>query len=238
MLMRSDARDGSVWEKGGAAVRWQGIPRAMQLTTALAVVVVVVGVAVLTAGCGGSKQAAPETALLSNAVTRLESTELLEKKCEKLFGALSRSLDAKQITTTATLKSRQGQVRACFASVQAQTRTAMTPLRKILRLSGVSEWKSGQSKYSADEVSKMPGAVAAAYVITHGINGLNQQVGRAVILVEDARLGVPLGAGPLHDITGEEPVQTVNTLLFLGKYRALVARNVGLARTVLENSAN
>ena len=210
----------------------------MRLTTLLVVVVVGAGGAFLAAGCGGSKQAAPETALLTNAVNKLEGTVPAEKKCEKLFAALSRNLDAKQITTTATLKSRQNEVRACFATVQRQARAAMTPLRKILELNSVSEWKSGQSKVTAKEVSEMPGAVAAAYVITGVVNGLNRQIGRATILVDDARLGVPLGAGPLHDITGEEPVQTVNTLLFLGKHRALLAKDVALARTVLESSAN
>jgi hypothetical protein len=208
----------------------------MRLMTVLAVVAVGVGIAVLTAGCGGSKQAAPETALLTNAANKLGSTAPLEKKCEKLFAALSRNLDAKQITTTATLKSHQGQVRACFATVQRQTGAAMTPLRKILELNGVSEWKTGQSKYSGKEVNDMPGAVAVAYLSTHGINGLDQQIGRAVALVDDARLAVPLGAGPLHEITGAEPVETVNALLFLGKYRALLAKDVGLAHTVLKNS--
>ncbi len=209
----------------------------MQLTTVLAVMVVGIGVAV-TAGCGGSKQAAPEAALLTNAVTKLESTAPVEKKCEKLVAALSRNLDAKQITATATLTSRQGQVRACFATVQTQTRAAMTPLRKILKLNGVSEWKSGQSKYSAKEVNDMPGAVGAAYVLTRVVNGLDQQIGRAVTLVKEARLDVPLGAGPLYEITGAEPVQTINTLLFLEKYRGLLVKDVALARTVLKSSAN
>ena len=211
---------------------------AMRLTILLVVVVVGAGGVVLAAGCGGSTQAAPETAFLTSAVNTLESAVPVEKKCEKLFAALSRNLDAKQITTTATLKSRQGQVRACFAKVQRQTRAAATPLRKILELNGVAEWKSGQSKVSAKEVSKMPGAVAAAYVITRVVTGLDEQIGRASVLVDDARLGVPLGAGPLHEITGEEPVQTVNTLLFLGKHRALLAKDVALARTVLESSAS
>lgn len=205
------------------------------LTTVVAVVVVGAWVAVLTTGCGGSKQAAPEIALLDSAVSGLDGTAPLEKQCEKLFTALSRNLDGKQITTAAAMKSQQSRVRACFASVQKQTRAAMTPLREILKLNGV----SGDSKYSAKEVGDMPGAVAAAYVLTRVTNGLNKQVGRAVALVNSARLGVPLGAGPLHEITGAEPVETVNTLLFLGKYRELLVSNVALARTeVLGRSAN
>ena len=205
----------------------------------LVVVLAGFGVAVLAAGCGGSKQAAPETVLLTSAVNELESTARTEKKCEKLFSALSRNLDAKQITTATTLKSRQGRVRACFATVQKQTRAAMTHLRKILKLNGVSELISGQKpKYSSQEVSDMPGAVAGAYVLTGSLSGLNQQISRAVALVKGARLGVPLGAGTLHDITGEEPVQTVNTLLFLGKYRTLLETEVAIARKVLADSAS
>ena len=212
---------------------WVG--SAMRVTAP--VIVVAIGV-VLAAGCGGSEQAAPETALLTNAVDKLVGTVPVEKKCEKLFAALSRNLDAKQITTKETLKSRKDEVRSCFATVERQARAAMTPLREILELNSVSELKRGQPKVTAKEVSEMPGAVAAAYVITGVVNGLDEQIGRAIILVDDARLGVPLGAGPLDDITGEEPVQTVNTLLFLGEYRALLAKDLAMARSVLESSAS
>lgn len=149
--------------------------------------------------------------------------------------ALSRDLDRGKITDAATLKSRQAETSACFASVRTQIQDAAVPLRRILALKGVSE----ATKYAPEQVSDMPGPVAAAYALLTISTGFDEQIARAVSLVDDARLGVPLGAGPLHDVLKEDaPVETVNVLLTLGKIRKLLEGTVGDARQLVADSAS
>jgi hypothetical protein len=184
-------------------------------------------------GCAGS-QTAPEQALLRKAVDRLEGTMPAEKRCETLYAALSRDLSSGKIDTEAMLVARQGESRVCFVTVRTKTRAALPPLRKILKLNGISEWKRGQSRYTTQQVTDMPVPVAAAYVLTGNVNGLNGMIGEAVAIVDDAHLGAPLGVGEFS-IGGEEPAYAVYVLLSLEKHRKLLANVLADAREVAED---
>lgn len=199
--------------------------------------VVALVAAVLIAGCGGSAEpaAAPEVGLLRTAVAQLESTPGLEQECEGFMTALSRDLNGGKVTDAATLKSRRAETSACFTTVRTQIQDAAVPLREILALKGVSE----ATKYTPEQVSGMAGPVAAAYTLLTISTGFGEQIGRATSLVDEARLGVPLGAGPLHDVLkDDEPVETVNVLLALGKIRKLLEQTVGNARQLVADSAS
>jgi hypothetical protein len=199
------------------------------------VLVVALIASVLIAGCGGSEEPdeAPEVGLLRTAVEQLESTPGLEQECEGSMTALSRDLGGGKIADTATLKSRRAETSACFATVRKQIRVAADPLREILALDGLSE----DVTYTPEQVGDMAGPVAAAYTILTISTGLSEQIGRATSLVAEARLGVPLGAGPLHDVLNEgEPVETVNVLLALEKIRKLLRQTVGDARQLVSDS--
>ena len=199
--------------------------------------VVALVAAVLIAGCGGSAEpaATPEVGLLRTAVAQLESTPGLEQKCEGFMTALSRDLDGGKVPDAATLKSRRGETSACFTTVRTQIQDAAVPLREILALKGVSE----ATKYTPEQISGMAGPVAAAYTLLTISTGFGEQIGRATSLVDKARLGVPLGTGPLHNVLkDDEPVETVNVLLALGKIRKLLEQTVGNARQVVADSAS
>jgi hypothetical protein len=192
---------------------------------------------VLTAGCGasGKPAAAPEVGLLATAVTQLEATPGLEQQCEGFMTALSRDLDGDKITDKATLKSRQGQTSECFTTVQTQIQQAAVPLREILKLNGISQ----DAKYTPEQVREMAGPVAAAYTLLTISSGLDEQVDRATVLVDEARLEVPLGAGPLSEVLeGQEPVETINVLLFLSQTRELLEETVGNAKQLVADSAS
>ena len=199
--------------------------------------VVALFAAAMTAGCGASEKPAdaPEIGLLATAVTQLEATPGLEQQCEGFMTALSRDLDGEKITDKATLKSRQGETSECFSTVQTQIQQAGVPLRQILKLNGISE----DTKYTPEQVREMAGPVAAAYTLLAISTGLDEQIGRATPLVDEARLGVPLGAGPLSEVLeGQEPVETTNVLLFLGQTRELLEETVGNARQLVADSSS
>ena len=190
---------------------------------------------VLTAGCGASEKPtdAPEIALLATAVTQLEATPGLEEQCEGFMTALSRDLDGDKVTDDATLTSRQDQTSQCFSTVQKQIKEAAVPLREILKLNGISKGTT----YTPEQVREMAGPVAAAYTLLTISTGLDEQIGRATALVDDARLGVPLGAGPLSEVLeGQEPVETINVLLFLSQTRELLEETVGNAKPLVADS--
>lgn len=193
----------------------------------------------LAAACdgGSSKEPspAPEIGLLANAVGQLESTPADAQQCEDLMTALSRDLDGGVITDDATLTSRQEETTSCFGAVRTQIQSAAVPMREILELNGVNE----ETTFTPEEVGDMAGPVAAAYTLILMGKGLDDQIGVATALVDGARLGVPLGAGPLYGVTNrDEPVETVNALLFLDKRQELLTETLGNARQLLEDAPN
>ncbi|MGZ8706074.1 MAG: hypothetical protein ACXW0R_01655 [Gaiellaceae bacterium] len=180
---------------------------------------------VLATGCGGSQQkGTSERESLTAGIVKLERAVPVEKKCEKLFGKLSKDLDGRKITTGATLKLRQAQVRACFSTVKKQTLAARPPLRSVLSANRVSE----KRKYSPAAVGKMPVPAAAAYVLIRNSEGLNRTIDEAVRLVNRARLGAPLGASI---VPGGEP-RAISTLLFMRRYRALLEDTLKKAQKI------
>lgn len=190
--------------------------------------------------CGGGSSEepaapAPDIGLLSTAVGELEGTPADEQQCEDLMTALSRDLDGGVITDDATLTSRQEESTSCFGTVRTHIQSAAVPLREILQRNGVSE----ETALTGEQVSDMAGPVAAAYtLITIGM-GLDNQIGVATALVDGARLGAPLGAGPLYGETNrDEPVETVNVLLSLATIRELLDETIGNARGVVEDQPN
>jgi hypothetical protein len=193
----------------------------------------------LAAACGGGSSEDPaqasEIGLLATAVGQLESTPADAQQCEDLMAALSRDLASGAIADDATLTSRREESTSCFGTVRTQIQSAAVPLREILELNGVSE----ETTFTPEQVSDMAGPVAAAYTLITIGKGLDDQIGVATALVDGALLGVPLGAGPLYGVTNrDEPVETVNALLFLSNLRELFTDTIGNARQLVEDAPN
>lgn len=207
------------------------MPRTRRLRGAAVLVVVML---VAACGGGGSKEPAaraPEIGLLATAVGHLESTPVDAQRCEDLMTALSRDLAGGVIADDATLTTRREESTTCFGTVSTSIQSAVVPLREILQRNSVSE----EPRLTGEQVAELPGPVAAAYTLISIGTGLDEQISVATALVADAQLGVPLGAGPLYGVTNrDEPVETVNVLLFLGEIRELLTETIGNARELVE----
>lgn len=112
--------------------------------------------------------------------------------------------------------------------MKTQTLAARASLRQILRVNGVSETK----KYGGKALAGMPSEAAYAWLLAAPITRFNGWIDTAGRLVNNARLGAPLGAGPLWGVPGvqQEATQAVITLLWLGKWESYITNEAKQAR--------